>query len=373
MTHFKIFPNCKIVSGKKNAIIHDLERNTSELIPLEFAKILNELDKKTPINILKSKYTDNEQKIIDVNLKHIVDKEYGIFCSEELFSCFPEMSLEFQESSEITNSIIELKYSTIFNLNNYLVQLEELGCFDVSIIFYELLSEKLFIDIFNQIPQNRIKSVEILSKWYDGINDSLFSSINEFCPKIVKLSFFACPFEKSETWDKDKNILFDRQFVSTDITNFTHCGKVEPKYFNTHINKVLEAINHNSCLHKKIAIDTDGNIKNCPAVPESFGNIKTTSLREALNRSSFKKYWNLTKDNIEVCKDCEFRYICTDCRAFTERTHISNEMDISKPLKCGYDPYLGEWKEWSINPLKQKTIQYYKIKPPSKESGSNFI
>lgn len=362
MTYFKIFPNCKIVSGKKNAIIHDLERNISELIPLEFAQVLNELDKKTPLDILKYRYTDDEQKIIEVNLQYIVDKEYGIFCSEELFSCFPKMSLEFQEPSEITNSIIELRSNNIFNLNSYLIQLEELGCFDVSIVFYESLTEKYFIDIFNQIPQNRIKSVEVLSKWHEDLNDSLFSRINEFCPQIVRLSFFAAPFEKLETWDRDKNILFDRQFVTANITNFTHCGKVEPKYFTTNIYKVLEAVNYNSCLHKKITIDNDGNIKNCPAIHQKFGNIKTTSLKEALNRSDFKKYWNLSKDSIEICKDCEFRYICTDCRAFTEQTHINeNGFDRSKPLKCGYDPYSGKWEEWSENPLKAKLKQFYKI------------
>lgn len=361
MTHFKMFPNCKIVLGKKNAIVHDLERNTSELIPLEFAQILNELNKKTPLDLLKSRYTDEEQKTIEVNLQYIVEKEYGIFCSEELFSCFPEMSLEFQEPSEITNSIIELNYNTLYNLNNYLVQLEELGCFDVSIVFYESLSEKLLIDVFNQIPQNRIKSVDVLSKWHEGLNDSVFSRINEFCPQIVRLSFFDSPFEKLETWDRDKNILFDRQFVTAHITDFTHCGKVEPKYFTTNIYKVLEAVNHNSCLHKKISIDMDGNIKNCPAIPQNFGNIKTNSLKETLNTADFKKYWNLTKDKIEVCKDCEFRYICTDCRAFTERTHSIDEIDISKPLKCGYNPYTGEWSEWSSNPLKQKAMLMYGI------------
>ena len=42
----------------------------------------------------------------------------------------------------------------------------------------------------------------------------------------------------------------------------------------------------------------------------------------------------------------------------------------SAPLKCGYDPYTGEWEEWSTNPLKQKTIQFYGmedlVKKPSK-------
>lgn len=56
-----------------------------------------------------------------------------------------------------------------------------------------------------------------------------------------------------------------------------------------------------------------------------------------------------------VCKDCEFRYICTDCRAYVE----DPDDILSKPLKCGYNPYTGEWSEWSTNPLKQKAIDFY--------------
>ncbi|MDQ1098727.1 SPASM domain peptide maturase of grasp-with-spasm system [Chryseobacterium sp. SORGH_AS909] len=91
----------------------------------------------------------------------------------------------------------------------------------------------------------------------------------------------------------------------------------------------------------------------------NFGNIKNISLEEAVNHKDFKQYWNLTKDSIEVCKDCELRYVCTDCRAYTEQTHTKDGLDISKPLKCGYDPYTGTWKEWSTNPLKQKAIKAY--------------
>jgi len=61
---------------------------------------------------------------------------------------------------------------------------------------------------------------------------------------------------------------------------------------------------------------------------ESFGNIQDTTLEEALNKEGFKKYWDITKDQIEVCKDCEFRYICTDCRAYVEKPEA--------PLSFGY-------------------------------------
>lgn len=88
---------------------------------------------------------------------------------------------------------------------------------------------------------------------------------------------------------------------------------------------------------------------------ESFGNIRDTTLKQAIEKPGFKKYWNITKDQISVCKDCEFRHICTDCRAYLE----DPEDSFSKPLKCGYNPYTCEWEEWSLNPLKQKAIAYY--------------
>ena len=35
---------------------------------------------------------------------------------------------------------------------------------------------------------------------------------------------------------------------------------------------------------------------------ESFGNIQKQSLEEALSQPDFRKYWDLTKDQIEICK-----------------------------------------------------------------------
>ncbi|MEM9686908.1 MAG: grasp-with-spasm system SPASM domain peptide maturase, partial [Bacteroidota bacterium] len=116
-----------------------------------------------------------------------------------------------------------------------------------------------------------------------------------------------------------------------------------------------ESQRHNSCLNRKISIDSNGNIKNCPSMPQSFGNIKNTTLKAALHHKDFKKYWNLTKDHIAVCKACEFRYICTDCRAYLEKP----DDPYSKPLKCGYDPYTNVWQDWSTNPLKQQAIDFY--------------
>ncbi|WP_106917244.1 grasp-with-spasm system SPASM domain peptide maturase [Chryseobacterium aurantiacum] len=170
--------------------------------------------------------------------------------------------------------------------------------------------------------------------------------------------FYNCAKEAFKTKDEFRftlNLVEDHLKISS-------CGKVDMKYFNTNLPKVLEAINHNSCLHKKIGIDREGHIKNCPLMQESFGNIRNISLEEIVLQPNFKRYWSLTKDHIEVCKDCEFRYLCTDCRAYTESSHYTSDgLDVSKPLKCGYNPYTNEWEEWSSNPLKQKAIHSYNL------------
>jgi radical SAM protein with 4Fe4S-binding SPASM domain len=71
---------------------------------------------------------------------------------------------------------------------------------------------------------------------------------------------------------------------------------------------------------------------------EDFGDIRTTPLREALEMPGFRDRWSVTKDSVGVCRDCEFRYICTDCRAYTDGGD-----PLGKPAKCTYDPYTATW------------------------------
>ena len=72
----------------------------------------------------------------------------------------------------------------------------------------------------------------------------------------------------------------------------------------------------------------------------NFGNHREVSLDNVINNPNFKKLWKKHKDLIHVCKDCEFRYMCTDCRVF-----IKDSKDIySQPAKCSYNPYIAKWE-----------------------------
>jgi len=149
--------------------------------------------------------------------------------------------------------------------------------------------------------------------------------------------------------------MFKFTITKNNVPDKNYCGKINLPDFTVNKETFMESQHYNTCLNRKIGIDSEGNIKNCPSMNKSYGNIKGTLLQQAITKKGFKSFWNINKDEIKVCKDCKFRHICTDCRAY-----IEDPNDIySKPLKCGYDPYTAKWEEWSINPLKQKAIEYY--------------
>lgn len=71
----------------------------------------------------------------------------------------------------------------------------------------------------------------------------------------------------------------------------------------------------------------------------NYGSIENTLLIKVVEVDAFKAIWKITKDKVSVCKDCEYRYICQDCRCF-----LSNPSDIlSKPKNCSYDPFSNCW------------------------------
>lgn len=86
------------------------------------------------------------------------------------------------------------------------------------------------------------------------------------------------------------------------IYNSTFCGNIEKSFFSSTLEHYTESLVYNTCLNKKIAINKSGEIKNCPSMKKSYGNIKTTTLTKVLNNKNFTRYWSINKDQIEVLK-----------------------------------------------------------------------
>lgn len=351
---FNLFANCIPVKGKNRSIICDVHRGRFRFIPNALYYILTHF-KKHSVAEVKEKFNHQNDEFIDEYFIFLEKNEFIFYCTKEEQKLFPKLRLDFDFPSAITNCIIDFDKNIVYNYENLFQQLTDLNCNFWQLRFFGEFNLDEIRDIVSVAGNMPISSIHLVIPYHASINKTRISKIYDAAP-ISLIDFYNVPETKIKKWE-ELSVMLPFKFYSVKLTDHSHCGKIGADYFSLNVNSFGESESFNSCLNKKIGVDVNGNIKNCPSMSKSFGNIKDITLKDAMEFSGFKDVWSLNKDKISICKDCEFRYICTDCRAYTENPEDIN----SKPLKCGYDPYTNKWKEWSTNPLKQQAIEHYKM------------
>lgn len=353
--NFTLFSDCIPVKGFNRSIICDMMNNKYYFIPNGLYEVLEKYNGKT-IETIKKDFDNQYNDVIDEYFDFLFENRLVFFNSNP--ESFPKTDLKWHSPSKITNAIIDFD-QTKHNYIDLLSQFEDLKCSYIQMRFFKSVDLHFIKNIIQYINdvKSRIISIDFILPFNENFNFLELKQLLIENSRIHSIIIYNSPYNKSIEPERGKMGYLVQ--VEKNILSEKSCGIINYEYFHSNIKLYTESQHHNTCLNRKISIDKDGNIKNCPSMLQSFGNIKDTTLEEALNNPDFKKYWNVTKDSIEVCKDCEFRHICTDCRAYTERNHFDDEIDLSKPLKCGYNLYTNEWSEWSTNPLKEKAIEYY--------------
>lgn len=343
MNYLVLHSGCFVVNGFLNSLIADLQRGIFLVIPKSLSTIINKCEEQSIESVIKE-IDNNSIENFNSYVDFLINEDFG-FLTKDVHS--------FKNSTNVKINIVE--YNLICEKSSFIL---DLPCLLENLNFsaiYVRINDKLNVDRLSQVLDiltinKYLKYVQICADYNENINEEILKEISYKYPILGGINLFSA--HKS-----DKHVFEELtiDYNSNKYLGFINCGLISSKYFSCNHKLFSESQYNNSCLFRKISIDKEGNIKNCPSMSESFGNIRDTTLAEAIEKPGFKKYWDINKDKIHVCKDCEFRYICTDCRAYVE-----DPDDIfSKPLKCGYNPYTGEWSEWSTNPLKQKVIDYY--------------
>lgn len=349
MSYLNFLPSSIISEGKNRACLIDVEKNHYCLIPKSLAWIFRR-KQGFYIEDVDNTLVDDEKVIFKEYISFLESNGFAIVSDKEIY--FKKFTLNnYKTPFTVYNIILDFKDTKNFKEKIDTVKGIHFRSVQVRLYFApnHLFLNNLF-DYLSEIDFNNIEVILNHNKSFVDVDYKRLFLAYRMLSRIIIMDYY------ENRWIVKEKIVG----VKSRLDNPCQCGIISKSLFNTNLNSIRLSSSYNSCLFKKISIDVNGNIKNCPSMPESYGNIKDTTLEQALNKPDFKKYWNVTKDMIEVCKDCEFRYICTDCRAYTERTTFNKEeIDLSKPLKCGYNPYTNEWAEWSTNPLKQKAIEFY--------------
>ncbi|MEW6456755.1 MAG: radical SAM protein [Acidobacteriota bacterium] len=123
-------------------------------------------------------------------------------------------------------------------------------------------------------------------------------------------------FNKTVWPDPNKELFFKKENSMNGVTK-------DQYFFNKE---------RNPCWYGKIAISYDGNIRPCiMATSYTMGSIFKKSLIDVFREDIQMKWWTFTKDKINKCRDCEFRYACSDCRPIESRDNkLSGENRFCK-------------------------------------------
>ncbi|MBL7727380.1 MAG: grasp-with-spasm system SPASM domain peptide maturase [Dinghuibacter sp.] len=337
--YFILFGNCIPVKGASRSVIVDLQRENMFFVSNDIYDLLSEM-RKSSWGHITSSYNRSSTKQIGKVIDHLEANGLGFWTSTP--DLFPQIDMTWDSPSVITNAIIDSGPGTRHNWKNIFKQLAELGCRDIQLRFFCRLPLSEMIAILNLLEGSFIKSVEIILQYSrEYTKRALLKLVDEYI-RIRTITLHGAPQDEIYLMNGGGrsrfmgNILFSSELVSDE----THCGKISAAYFSiSGVESFTESVNFNSCLNRKISVDKNGYIRNCPSLPGSYGHIGNTLLADAVT-SEFSKVWGITKDHVSVCKDCEFRYVCTDCRAYT----LSPQDHLGKPAKCRYNPYIAAWE-----------------------------
>jgi SPASM domain peptide maturase of grasp-with-spasm system len=350
MKKFNLFSNCILVDGQCRSMICDIQRGKYFFIPNDLFFILKSF-KDCSMQEIREQYGVENSEAIDQYFDFLIQEDLGFYMDEnDSIAEFPEFNLEWNVPSSVTNSIIEINQGKSHEswFAKGINQLEKLGCKCVELRFIDTIEFEGLQDILGNTQDSRLTDIKLV---FSKKPNFIFDKILQENIRISSIVIF-----NSETNELDS--LYEVPIISISEKFDPHltCGNINENTFLSNTYLFTESMKYNNCLNRKVSIDQNGNIKNCPSMEgQHFGNILDVNISEVLKDNRFTDVWNINKDEVNVCKGCEFRYVCTDCRVFVE----DPEDKFSKPLKCGYDPSSGKWSEWSKNPLKQNAIEFY--------------
>ena len=332
MQYIYLYPTCVTVKGYSRSILQDLQQMKYFFIPNFLEETLQKTTGKTVMELREAIGND---ELYNEYITFLTEQNVVYFSENKIdFSMLP---LEYSYPAKISNGIIICSAKVIDNFKHIIESLTFLGCEHLQVYYTTCESKKSITSLLAFFEDTRIRSIELIINNITGFES--IESVKAFFAKYHRLfkliisgashtqKVFVDPFNQ-------KHIFYSQNQIS-----YNDCGCIHPLFFKNNLSFYVEGLSFNTCLNRKVCVDANGDIKNCPSVSQNFGNIFKNSLEEIIDNDEFKKYWKINKNNIDICRDCEFRYMCPDCRVFLKKDYTN-----SQPLKCTYNPYVCKWQ-----------------------------
>jgi SPASM domain peptide maturase of grasp-with-spasm system len=234
-------------------------------------------------------------EIIDEYFEYLIVNELGFYCDDP--DNFPKIDLSWETPEIFTNAIVDLNKESNYDVCKVLKDIEDVGCKNVEFRIFGGYSQADLKDLCLTFKDSIMRYASILVRYDSSFTNEAVKELLEANQRVQRLVIFNSPEELS----------FDFvSFVKANIESSNCCGSVNYKYFVSNIELFTESQKYNSCLNKKISVDVNGFIKNCPSMSESFGNVENTSFREVSEIETFKKFWKVNRIKLMFAKFVNF-------------------------------------------------------------------
>lgn len=330
---FSLFASCIIVKGKASSLIYDVERMEFYDLSNDFVELLS-MAEHHDMDAIKAQYGHEQDELIDGFFAQFVETEIGFFTTEP--ERFPKIDFTWESPCFVTNAILELDDASDFDVEDVVNQLSDLACRAVQIRFLHDVSEDELRYKLSLFDNSRIQQIDVLMPYREPANQNLLYDLAGTHPRVNRFLLYAAPKDEIISHDHqalDKVIICLAKDLRTDAAEV-----INPNRFSTNIDIFSEARAYNLALNRKVCINRTGDIKNYIGHRKSFGNVKTDALRPVLTDAAFREKWYITNDEIEVCRDCQYRYACVNNSDIETRDGKYYKTD-----RCAFHPETNTW------------------------------
>lgn len=338
--YFVLYACCIPVKGTGRAVIYDLQRHGYEYIPLMVYDLIQEC-RKVPLSVLEKRYPPSEWAGALSFINYLSEADYGFITDSP--DEFPELSMQWHFPGPLINSILEYDCSNPgYDLQHVIRQLLALHCHDIQLRLFGHCSVDFLNSVLDSIHDSTLYTLDLLIPWNrDFDTPALFSRmLSEH--RLIPVTLYNCR-DASLAEKVNETDIFLKTRINITAQQFRP-GSIKEKprqeLFVINTEFFTEAQQHNTGLNRKVCVDVKGYIKNHLQHKTAFGHVSQQRLKTVLELPEFQQKWFYSNDQVEICRQCEYRYMCMDTSDIVVR-----QGRAFKKNKCGYDPHTQQWTE----------------------------
>ncbi|TSJ41290.1 hypothetical protein [Fluviicola chungangensis] len=303
-----LYEDVRIAKGYNRSILHDLSKGGFEFLSNEAFEVLSNLHEYDNFNSCLEQNAEIADELKSLDALNIINH----FISD--IHVFPKI--------DKSNSM-----PSHFQAITFVVNTSNIKYIQRNIGVLSRLTQNLFL-IFDK------KHILFLDFLIDFLKDNQHLRII-FCGKRSLLDKIDSIVSKHKVFC---------EYAEIDLSDKAKYIETFPSLHNNYL-LFNETLNFNSGFYEKILINADGRIGINLFDDFNLGHIskiKTIEDFESLKiNERYQEVINIKVDQIAVCQQCEFRYMCTDIK-IPRQSNFSREIFVKD--ECRYNPFISKWK-----------------------------